>query len=236
VPSSQQITDFEPRPPRQYDDSIPKEHERICLKALSKRAVDRYSTAKDMAVDLQHILAQQTVSQQGVPAGKGVRFPSAAEAGAASTTAKPPSSDSHPLKIVPKGLRSFGEHDADFFLALVPGPRDREGLPDSIRFWKTKIEETDPEKTFSVGLICGPSGCGKSSLLKAGLLPRLSNDVIAIYLEAMVEETEKRLLNGLRKRFPSLPVHPGLKETLTALRRGQGIPASKKVLIVTRPV
>ena len=36
------------------------------------------------------------------------------------------------------------------------------------------IEETDPDKTFTVGLIYGPSGCGKSSLVKAGLLPRLS--------------------------------------------------------------
>src|SRR5207245_1090551 len=31
---------------------------------------------------------------------------------------------------------------------------------------------------------------------------------------------------------PSLPAHPGLKETLAALRRGQGIPSGKKVLIV----
>ena len=74
---------------------------------------------------------------------------------------------------MPKGLRSFDAHDADFFLELLPGPRDRDGLPDSIRFWKTRIEETDPDKTFAVGLIYGPSGCGKSSLVKAGLLPRL---------------------------------------------------------------
>ena len=86
----------------------------------------------------------------------------------------PPTSDSQPVKIVPKGLRSFDAHDADFFLELLPGPRDRDGLPDSIRFWKTRIEETDADNTFAVGLIYGPSGCGKSSLVKAGLLPRLS--------------------------------------------------------------
>ena len=66
-------------------------------------------------------------------------------------------SDHQPIKIVPKGLRSFDAHDADFFLELLPGPRDRDGLPDSIRFWKTRIEETDADKTFSVGLIYGPS-------------------------------------------------------------------------------
>ena len=60
----EQIDDFEPRPPRQYDDHIPKELERICLKALSKRASERYSTAKDMADDLRHFLAEQTSDQQ----------------------------------------------------------------------------------------------------------------------------------------------------------------------------
>ena len=56
-----------------------------------------------------------------------------------------------PIKIVPKGLRSFDAQDADFFLELLPGPRDRDGLPESIRFWKTRIEETDPDKTFRWG-------------------------------------------------------------------------------------
>ena len=49
---------METRPPRQWDDSIPKELERICLKALSKRASERYTTAKDMADDLRHFLAE----------------------------------------------------------------------------------------------------------------------------------------------------------------------------------
>src|SRR5262249_61888771 len=68
--------------------------------------------------------------------------------------------------------------------------------------------------------------------VKAGLLPRLADDVIAVYIEATAEETEARLLNGLRKRCPSLPANLGLKGTLTALRRRQGISVGKKVLIV----
>src|SRR4029077_20871262 len=91
------------------------------------------------------------------------------------------------VRVVPKGLRSFDQHDADFFLELLPGPRGRDGLPDNLRFWKTRIEETDAEKTFSVGLICGPSGCGKSSLVKAGLIPRLCDGVIVVYVEASAE-------------------------------------------------
>jgi serine/threonine protein kinase len=236
----EQITDRDVRPPRQWDDTIPKQLERICLKALSKRATERYTTAHDMADDLRHFLAEQTVSQQDIPVSKSVGSQSAAPvgqpsfvagastpSGASATTGTTPTSDSPLIRIVPKGLRSFDEHDADFFLELLPGPRDREGLPDSIRFWKTKIEETDPEKTFAVGLICGPSGCGKSSLVKARLLPRLSEEVLAVYIEATANETESRVLNGLRKRCPSLPVHLGLKETLAALRWGQGIPVGK---------
>jgi serine/threonine protein kinase/formylglycine-generating enzyme required for sulfatase activity len=234
----EQVTSFEARPPRQYDDSIPKELDRICLKALSKRASERYSTGKDMADDLRHWVAGGAWRVEGEAAalagpGEGAFRPSSP-----STLHAPPATPSLPTppatipKIVPKGLRSFDAHDADFFLELLPGPRDREGLPDSLRFWKTRMEEKEAEKTFSVGLICGPSGCGKSSLVKAGLLPRLSDDVIAVYVEATATETEIRLLNGLRKRCPSLPDNLGLKETLAALRRGQGSPVGKKVVIV----
>ena len=52
----ERITTQEPRPPRQIDDHVPKELERICLKALSKRASERYTTALDMAEDLRHFL------------------------------------------------------------------------------------------------------------------------------------------------------------------------------------
>jgi serine/threonine protein kinase len=227
----EQVTNFEPRPPRQVDDAIPKELERICLKALAKRASERYSTAKDLANDLRHFLASASDEEKSMLSVK-----SDADAAAVSTPLPSPTptpvSDQTIIKIVPKGLRSFDAHDADFFLELLPGPRDREGLPDSIRFWKTRIEDIDADNTFSVGLIYGPSGCGKSSLMKAGLLPRLSDAVTAVYLEATAEETEARLLNGLRKRCPALPDNLNLKATLAALRRGQGIPVGKKVVIV----
>jgi len=135
-------------------------------------------------------------------------------------------------KIVPRGLRSFDALDSYFFLELLPGPRDQYGWPESTRFWTTRIKEMDADKTFSVGLIYGPPGCGKSSLVKAGLLPRLSETVITVYMEATAEETEARLLNGLRKGFPALPANLGLKETLAALRRAQGMPFGIKLLIV----
>ena len=136
------------------------------------------------------------------------------------------------IKVVPKGLRSFDEHDADFFLELLPGPRHADGLPESIHFWKTRIEETAPDRTFAVGVIYGPSGCGKSSLVKAGLLPRLSESVLPVYLEATADDTEVRLLKGLGRYFPDLHADVGLRDTLSALRAGTGSSATNKVLIV----
>ena len=195
----------EARPPRHLNDSIPKELERICLKSLSKRATDRYVCAEDMAEDLRHYDQVTATGVEDAP---------------------------QPVKIVPKGLRSFDASDCEFFLELLPDARDREGLPESIRFWKTRIEEPDAEKTFSVGLLYGPSGCGKSSLIKAGLLPRLTDQVSRVFIEATPDDTETRLLSGLRKACPDLPRDKPLIETIAALRRGRGISAGRKVLIV----
>ena len=228
------IATTEARPPRQIDDTIPKELERICLKAMSKRASDRYTTGRDMAEDLRIFL--QTVAGTTSPVvatGHGHPSPgSTQEATPQRTTARASDSDQPHIKVVPKGLRSFDEHDADFFLELLPGPRDREGLPDSLRFWKTGIETTDPDKTFRVGLIYGPSGCGKSSLVKAGLLPRLAKHVLPVYIEATSEETESRLLRALRKACPDLSPQMGLVDSLMAIRQGRVLRSGQKVLLV----
>src|ERR1700690_2088559 len=102
---------MEARPPRQWDDTIPKELERISLKALSKRASERYSTAKDMADDLRHFLAEQTVNQQSSSAKSSgsaaitpaVPPPSTPIASSRSgTSPTTPTSDHQTIKIVPK--------------------------------------------------------------------------------------------------------------------------------------
>jgi serine/threonine protein kinase len=67
----QRITATEPRPPRQIDDTIPEELEQICLKALSKRVSDRYTTALDIAKALKSFLppaAPQAARSQGAQA------------------------------------------------------------------------------------------------------------------------------------------------------------------------
>ena len=228
------IATTEARPPRQIEDSIPKELERICLKALSKRATERYNTALDMAEDLREFLKAQGGTDSPAAAAIPISAPpgSTLESPSSPITSRQSDSDQRPIKIIPKGLRSFDEHDADFFLDLLPGPRDRDGLPDSIRFWKRKIEQIDPDRTFKVGLIYGPSGCGKSSLVKAGLLPRLAKHVIPVYVEATAEETEARLLKGLRKACPELSRGSGLVDSLAKLRKGRILPQERKVLLV----
>src|SRR5262249_33185887 len=83
-----------------------------------------------------------------------------------------------------------------------------------------------------VGVIFGPSGCGKSSLVKAGLLPRLAERIVSIYVEATAGETEARLLKGLRKRFPDLPGDRDLTGAISAVGEGQELGRGQQLLIV----
>jgi serine/threonine protein kinase/formylglycine-generating enzyme required for sulfatase activity len=233
-----QIVSAEPRPPRQVDDTIPRELERICQKALSKRASERYSTAQDLAEDLRHFLQIETAAGMTVPAPVPAPAPTGSPPGSTQEATPVPAtstgsdSDRQPVRVVPKGLRSFDQHDAHFFPELLPGPRGRDGLPESLQFWKTRIEATDPDAAFRVGLIYGPSGCGKSSLVKAGLLPRLAKHVLPIYVEATPAETEARLLRGARKACPEVNPGLGLVDALAALRRGRGLRPGQKMLVV----
>jgi serine/threonine protein kinase len=233
-----EVATLEVRPPRQVDDAIPREIERICLKALAKRATERYTTAGDMAEDLRHFVSHLSAEKRFSPdiARPAEAAPSSPPASSFSTPmAGSPStlpSDSRPLRVVPRGFRPFEAKDADYFLELLPGPRDRDGLPAGIRFWKNRVEETDANETFSVGLLYGPSGCGKSSLVRAGLLPRLNAGILSVYVEATAGDTEARLLRGLRKRCPDLPADLRLVEALAEIRRGRYLPANRKVFIV----
>jgi len=217
----EQIKTLEARPPRQSDDRIPRELERICLKGLSKRVVDRYATALDMAEELRQAVAGL---REGGTAT--VSYSSPPPSGAAGD------SGALPDIIVPRGLRAFEAEDADFFLSLLPGPRDRHGHPESIRFWKSRIEEDRGEKSLRIGLVYGPSGCGKSSLIRAGLLPRLDDRIVSVIVEAVPDETEAQVLTGVRRRVPGLPLELDLPRFLAQVRRGHGLATGRKLLIV----
>lgn len=211
-----EILHRDPRPPRMLEPEVPRELARICLACLCKKATDRYQTTTDLIEDLRHWLADEAAAKTG---------PMLSEGDA------PPSSQAT-VKIVPKGLRSFDASDADFFLELLPGPHDREGLPKRVRFWKTQIEKMHSEETFPVGLMYGPSGCGKSSLVKAGLIPRLSDEVLPVYVEATAEDTEVRLIKALRRSCPDLPVDDSLPDLIARLRSSGGWRGRKVLLII----
>jgi serine/threonine protein kinase/formylglycine-generating enzyme required for sulfatase activity len=211
---------IEARPPRQINDLIPRDLERICLKAMSNRVADRYSTAVDLASDLRTFLAAgDTPGTAIVP----LATPLPKETSGLVT-------GESEVPIVPKGIRSFDREDAGFFLGLLPGPRDRSGIPDSVRFWKTRIQESGPEPAFRIGMIYGPSGSGKSSFLKAGVIPQLPESVQTVYVESAPLETEARLLRALRRACPELSPDAGLAAGLASVRRG--LVAPRKVLLV----
>ncbi len=195
----------DPRPPRQTTANIPGQLERICLRCLSKPISDRYLTAADLAVDLRRWLYQAHRDPLSEPT--------------------PPAS--------PKGLRTFGFEDAGSFLTLLPGPRGPDGLPESIRFWKSRIEDPEAIDGFRVGLVYGPSGGGKSSFVRAGLLPQLDRmEVRPIYVEAGPVGTEARLLEELRRVLPRLPVEATPAEAVALIRDDPQIRPREKILLV----
>ncbi len=289
----QQIAKSEARPPRQIDASIPREMERICLKAMSNRIKDRYTTAQDFADDLWYFVntgsAAMSSGFRSSGAGGNVRDSAGAgwEAasgswgtGPASDTARRSSTGSRdPMKsarassgsdsartgaarpstagrstatggsrstvavlsqdgeapapkVVAKGLRAFDNHDADFFLQLVPGARDRYGLPDALRFWKTRLDELKSDEAFAVGVMYGPSGCGKTSLVRAGLVPQLAPTTHVVFLDATAHDTEARLAQKIKNICPDAPPTAGLAELMAWIRRGRGIPWESKLVVV----
>ena len=214
----EQVLWEEPDPLRGSDESIPEELERICLKMMAKRAADRYSDARQLVEDLRFFVQNATPgeSTESVePRSSGV-----------SELSEPAT------KIIPKGLRSFDANDAGYFLGLVPGPRDRYGLPESIRQWKLSIEESNPDETFAVGLIYGPSGCGKSSLVRAGLLPQLAPRIRTLYLEANSDDTEGQLRKRIARLVPDLDEDACLTDCLADIRRGKQLASGEKLLLV----
>lgn len=204
-------------PPRQLNASIPRELERICLKALAKQATQRYASAADWVEDIKFFIANQSTASET----RSVVSRATEEA----TTAAEPT-------VIPRGLQSFNRFDRGFFTRLLPGPRDREGIPDSLRFWQRQFEQTEHIDPFRVGVIYGPSGCGKSSFVKAGLLPLLSPSLRCLAVEATHEETEVRLLQRLKKHSPDLPKDVNLAEALGRLRQQKGAGSDKRLLIV----
>lgn len=194
-------------PPRQIDSTIPSELERICMRCLARRMSQRYRRADQLALDLslwfesgEHHTESATGS--GTELGSGYR----GIAGKA------------PTAVVPRGLRPYKREDSVFFPRLLPGPRDRNGLPITLSFWISTLEQRDSDATIKVGLLYGPSGCGKSSFVRAGLLPFLDPTITTLYVDATGPDLDGLIARNLQAKFPSLADLQTLPEMLAELR------------------
>lgn len=213
------IVSADPRPPRQLRSELPRELQRICLRCLAKRRSDRFSSASELSEDLEAWL-DSNASQPLQPLSD-IRPPEVP-----SSTGSIETSES----IVPRGLREFEGQDADFFASLLPGARDRFGVPDILRDWVDRLRRPQ-DAPFCVGLIYGPSGSGKSSFIRAGLIPRLGEDVITVYLACDGKSNVVNLRNAILRRVGAVHEQANLAQLLIQIR-SSGLPGDGKLLIV----
>ena len=173
------IATAEPRPPRQIDDTIPRELERICQKMLAKRASERYSTGRGPGRGP----AAFPPGRCGDRAAHGARAGVLPDLPSDRRRSHAPARDHVPRSPTPTRSADQDRPQGPAVVRrarrrLLPRTAARPSGPRRTAREHPVLEDagssqTDPDATFRVGLIYGPSGCGKSSLVKAGLLPRL---------------------------------------------------------------
>ncbi len=249
-----------PRPLRQLNDQIPHELERICLRCLQKLMDDRYPSMADVRDELQsyvaeqrdHLEAQRVLAiQLSKPSVQTLQSispilgsdsatapPVSHQSGdpsrpsAPSAPSGPPSSSRVLAEIVPRGLRAFDQTDSEFFLQLLPGPVDRHGIPQSLRFLLSRLGTEHQVDSIPIMVIYGPSGSGKSSLIRAGLMPRLPNDVIPIYIDCTTDNLCQTIRDRLHREFAEMREVTDLADLIRQIRQGQFLRAQDKILLV----
>lgn len=238
----QQICLQDPPPLSEINENIPRELERICLRCLEKLMRNRYQETSKLVEDLKAFEKSSNWQNDETFSSTKIQWLDSAVGSVSNrrfqrhTDGKPSdTADSDSLssfRVVPKGLRSFDTQDVEFFLNLLPGPKDRMGVPDSIRFWMNQLNPgaTDP---LTVGMIYGPSGCGKSSFVKAGLIPLLDESIRTVYLEASPENTEADLLAKIEAIAPNVVRdETELPVVLSRIRRGQMMTGEKLLIVL----
>ncbi|MGI9518420.1 MAG: serine/threonine protein kinase [Pirellulaceae bacterium] len=153
-----------PKPLRQLNDRVSKELERVCLRCLGKLMTERYQSMPDLLEELQAAAMDYQTQHGEAGHDSGEKFTPGTAASAAATqgsvfsgfgasqSAAMSAADvtgfmsmagSDIVDFVPKGLASYDANDHEFFLQLLPGPTDRLGVPESIRFWISRLGVED---------------------------------------------------------------------------------------------
>ena len=201
---------------------------RICFRCIEKDVDKRYQTISDCYSELEHTQQQLQILLES---------PSAL--GAVDPVQKTPHlkerENETPVIAKPlcfKGMMPFDENDSDDFLELLPGPRDHTGLPESIRFWLSRLGKYTTVEQIGVGVIYGPAGCGKSSFARAALLPRLSNQVTTIHIDcSRISSLQDAILKQI-KAFGITWVGNDLASTLNRLRQGEATEFRNRKLVL----
>ncbi len=219
------VTQRTPPAPRELNQAIPRELNRLCMQCLSKRDSDRPHTAADVRDDLTQIL--QELVRESLPVGTSA----SAQALETGNRFQNELSTAYPIPT----LKRFTAEQAELYLRMMPrGYATADELPELITFWKSRIVENNPDQTFTVGIMVGVSGCGKSSMLEAGLVPALPGSIIPILIEASETDTEVRILNKLRRALPESDIDKkwSLVDWTFRLRSGNVLPPGKKVVLI----
>lgn len=233
----EKVSSGEVRTPRVFNAGIDVELERICMRALARKPNDRYTVALDFAEDLRWLL---TSSNSDDLIDRSSRTPIALTRTAKNHSSEFPVHESNTShsdtvelydNVIPKGVRAFDGADSEFFLRLLPGPFDRQGIPDSLRKWIARFS-SQAENLPMAHAIYGPSGSGKSSLIRAGVIPRIGRHVHCLICEATATGTDQSLLSLLRARFPNLQSDT-LSDAFRTIRQNhEQFLRSNKLLIV----
>ena len=158
------ISTREPRPPRQVNDAVPRELERICLKALAVRAGERYTTALDMAEDLSRFLHGDSLAAASVGHLRGLPQPGL-------RAAVPREAGSEFVDALLADLWEFRPHLEEKRRGFV----GREWVFEEIRRWcQTGSAET-------ALLITGEPGVGKSAIAAELIRRDPDRQVLAYY-------------------------------------------------------
>ncbi|MFM7058645.1 MAG: bifunctional serine/threonine-protein kinase/formylglycine-generating enzyme family protein [Planctomycetota bacterium] len=228
-------------PLRQRDRSIPERLSLICDKCLRVNREARYLSVASLLDDLTHWQLPGIDGGSGdlwMLSGSGQQSGSSAwqtDCDAVKTGFVSGSTNLPQVRIRPRGLSSYDEGDRHFFIRMLPGDLEPDGIPESLHYWLGRLQARTlvaDSETFAVGVIHGSSGCGKSSFIKAGLLPLLTADIVPVFVEASAGTTEMLLRRRLRGLFGEIPAELPLPEIFRRLHEGEWLSPGQRLLIV----